>query len=196
MSHNHRWTDEERDIIRRDFQHTLDSCAQVARFLSHMSGDRITAFAVRGQVTSMGIAKTTDRHPWSTIEDDRLRDLMPQFCARRVARMMHRSLNSVVVRSKRLSISRRTHDGWFTKREVMEILGHDHKWVQRRIDSGALRASYHHEHRPAQKGMACWHITQRDLRDFIRTYPEELVGCNLDIMAIVEILAGINGKPT
>jgi len=76
----------------------------------------------------------------------------------------------------------------------MEILGHDHKWVQRRIDSGALKATYHFDHRPSQLGGSAWHIAEADLKYFIKTYPEELVGCNIDIITIVDIISGVNGN--
>ena len=109
--------------------------------------------------------------------------------------MMHRSLNSVVIMSKRLNCSRRYREGWFTKKEVCEILGHDHKWVQARIDSGALGATSHYGRRPTKEGMSAWHIQEHDLVQFIRKYPQELVGCNIDIIMIVELLAGvINGQ--
>ncbi|MBA7672925.1 hypothetical protein ES703_81113 [subsurface metagenome] len=194
MRTNHMWTDEERAIIRRDYKHSRASCQQLAEYLSRETGDRITAFAVRGQVTSMGIAKSDDRHPWNPEEDAKLMELIPTFCPRVVAKMMHRSINSVVVRSKRLNISRRVRNGWFTKSELMEILGHDHKWIQRRIDSGAIKATYHYDHRPTQKGGSAWHITEADLKKFIKTYPEELMGCNIDIITIVNILSGVNNK--
>ena len=105
--------------------------------------------------------------------------------------MMHRSLNSVVVMAKRINAPRRYREGWFTKREVCEILAHDHKWVQARIESGALKATYHYEERPTQKGMSAWHIQEHDLVEFIRKHPQELMGCNIDIIMIVELLAGI-----
>ncbi len=194
MRNNHRWIDEERAIIRRDYKHSRASCQQLAEYLSRETGDRITAFAVRGQVTSMGIAKSDDRHPWNLEEDAKLMELIPTFCPRVVARKMHRSINSVVVRSKRLNISRRVRNGWFTKNELMEILGHDHKWIQRRIDSGALKATYHYDHRPSQKGGSAWHIEEKDLKRFIKTYPEDLVGCNIDIITIVDIISGVNNN--
>ncbi len=191
MRKNHAWTDEERAIIRRDYKHTRESCRQLADYLSQLIGVEITEFAVRGQISIMGIAKSDDRHPWNPKEDEKLRELIPSFNPRIVARKMHRSINSIVVRSKRLNISRRCRNGWFTKKEVMEILGHDHKWVQRRIDSGALKASYHYDLRPTQKGGSAWHIDEHDLKAFIRRYPEEMVGCNIDIITIVDILAGV-----
>jgi len=182
---NHKWIDSERDIIRRDYRHTHKSRQELAVRLG------VTEFGVAGQISSMGIAKSDDRRPWFPQEKERLAKLIPRYCPRRIAKMMHRSLNSVVVMAKRLNYSRSFREGWFTKREVCEILAHDHRWVQTRIDSGALKATYHHEKRPSQKGMCAWHIEEHDLVQFIRKYPQELVGCNTDIMMIVELLAGI-----
>ena len=133
-------------------------------------------------------------HPWSPEQDAKLMELIPSLCPRAVARKMNRSINSVVVRSKRLNISRRVRNGWFTKTECMAILGHDHKWIQRRIDSGALQASYHYDHRPSQIGGSAWHITEAALKRFIKSYPEELVGCNIDIITIVDIVSGVNNN--
>jgi len=185
LRQNHHWTDDERDIIRRDYKHTRRSRQEIAARLG------VTEYGVAGQVSTMGIAKSDDRRPWSPQEKEKLAKLIPQYCPRVIARMMHRSLNSVVVMAKRINASRRYREGWFTKREVCEILAHDHKWVQIRIDSGALKATYHYEERPTQKGMSAWHIQQHDLVKFIRKYPQELVGYNIDIIMIVEFLAGI-----
>jgi len=187
----HNWTDEEREIVRRDYSHTRASAIHLAVKISHLSGARVTEFAVKGQISKMGIAKRSDRHPWSQREKDKLARLMPRYSPLRIARKMHRSVNSVVVMSKRLGISRRHRDGWFTKREVCEILGMDHKWVQRRIDSGAIKATPHYETIPQQLGGSAWHIEEKDLRDFIRRYPEELTARNVDLIMIVDMLAGI-----
>jgi len=182
---NHQWTDDERDIIRRDYKHTHKSRQELAARLG------VTEFGVAGQISNMGIAKSDDRRQWTPQEKEKLAKLIPHYCPRRIARMMHRSLNSVVVMSKRINVSRLIREGWFTKREVCEILAHDHKWVQARIDSGALIASSHYGGRPTQKGMSAWHIEQADLVRFIRKYPQDLVGCNIDIIMLVELLAGI-----
>ena len=182
---NHTWTDDERDIIRRDYKHTRKSRQDIAARLG------VTEYGVAGQISTMGIAKSDDRHPWTPQEKEKLAKLIPQYCPRAIARMMHRSLNSVVVMAKRINAPRRYRDGWFTKQEVCQIVGHDHKWVQPRIDSGALKATYHYEKRPSQKGMSAWHIKEYDLVQFIRKHPQELVGCNIDIIMIVELLGGI-----
>jgi len=142
----------------------------------------------------MGIAKSDDRRPWTSREKEVLAELMPQYCVRVIAKKMHRSINSIAVMSNRLQLSRLKRNGWFTKREVCEILAHDHKWVQARIDSGALEASSHYGGRPSREGMSAWHIKEEDLIRFIRAHPQDLVGCNIDIIMIVELLAGIINK--
>ncbi len=191
MRKKHTWTEEEREIVRRDYSYTGESCREIAKHLSK-TGDIVTPLGVRGQVSAMGIAKRSDyARSWTPKEDERLIELMGTFCPRRVARIMHRSINSVVVRSKRLGCSRRVRNGWYCKREVCEIFGMGHKWVQRRIDSGVLKATYHYEHRPSQLGGSSWHIEEKDLRDFIRRYPQELNGRNVDLIAIVDIIAGV-----
>ncbi len=185
MRQNHNWTDDERDIIRKDYRHTRKSRRELAVRLG------VTENAVAGQISMMGIAKSTDRCPWTAKEEEKLARLIHRYCVRAIARMMHRSINSVVVKSKRINVSSLHREGWFTKREVSEILAHDHKWVQLRIDSGALKATYHYESRPTKTGMSAWHIQEEDLVKYIRKYPQELMGCNIDIIMIVELLVGI-----
>jgi len=188
LRQNHNWTEEERQIIRRDYRHTFASKQELATRLG------VSPFGVAGQVAYMGIARRDDRRPWSPEEKERVVDLIQRYCPRRVARLMHRSLNSVVVKSKRLGASRRIRNGWFTKAEVCQILGMGHKWVQRRIDSGVLVASHHSEHRPSQNGGSTWHIEEKAIKDFLRRYPEELNGRNVDLPMIVDILAGISNN--
>lgn len=185
---NHTWTEEERVEVRRDYRGTTASAGVIAAHLG------VTLYAVKGQVQTMGLGQR-ERRSWSPKEDAQLEKLMAQHCPRRVAKLMHRSINSVVIRSKRLSISRTTRDGWFTKAEVCGILGVDHKWVQKRIDLGALKARYHDEESPPGKnGGSCWHIEEKDLREYIRRYPQDLTARNVDLIMIVDILAGINNN--
>jgi len=189
QKNNHRWTEEERLIVRRDYQGDKASCQAIADALG------VSFYAVKGQASKMGIS-FQDRQNWTRQAEDKLRQLMPRYAPIRVAKMMHRSINSVVLKSKRLGISRKTRDGWYTKLEVCEILGVDHKWLQKRIDSGALKARYHSPYRrPGRLGMAMWEIDEKDLVRYIRRYPEDLKGRNIDIIQIVELLAGLLSAP-
>jgi len=182
---NHRWTDNERLIVLRDYKGDAASAQAIADRMG------ISFFAVKAQVQKMGIS-FQDRHYWSKQEDAQLEELMTRHCPGRVAKTMHRSINSVVLRAKRIGISRRDRDGWYTKLDVCEMLGVDHKWLQLRIDCGALKADAHNPEAPPQKnGMGMWEIKESDLIDYIRTYPQELIGRNVDIIALVDILSGL-----
>ena len=182
----HRWTEEEKEIVRRDYKGTHDSAQEIADRLG------VTFFAVRGQISKMGISFHPDRQKWTPEQDDQVCELIHRYSPQGVARRMHRSINSVVVRAKRLRQYRRDRDGWYTKKDVCEIFGVDHKWLQRRIDSGALVATPHNGSRPKQNGGACWHITEEALRRFIKRYPQELQGRNVDMIQVVEILVGLD----
>ena len=184
---NHRWTEEDLIIVRRDYRGTRKSAQEI--------GDRIGASGngVMAQALKMGLSSRPDRKPWSPEEDDRLRTLLEKMNPSKAAKKMGRTINSVTVRARRIHASRRVRDGWYTKREVCQILGVDHHWVQARIDAGSLRATHHHEQPPKKDGAAAWHIKAKDVRDFIRRHPEELTGRNVDLPAVVEILCGVNG---
>lgn len=183
---NHRWTEDELEIVRRDYAGTNES----ARAIAHRLG--VTLFAVKGQVQKLGIAKITDRCKWDPAQDKKLRELIEQYPISLVAKKMKRSKNAVAMRVKRLGLSRRDRFDWYTKREVCEILGVDHKWVQTRIDSGSLPAISYYGGRVGQLGLSAWQIQRTDLRAFIRRYPEELNGRNVDLITVVDILCGLD----
>ena len=103
---------------------------------------------------------------------------------------MKRSVNSVNVRMKRLGLKKADRVGWYTLREVCEILGRDHRWVRKRIETGALLAQRHHGlHKTPDKCM--WCIGAKALRNFIRRYPQDLDGRNVDLITVVHLLAGL-----
>jgi DNA-binding CsgD family transcriptional regulator len=184
----HRWTEEERDVVRTLYRQDSKSAQLIADRLG------VTFYGVKGQVQLLGISKRTGRRWWHTNNDAKLRKLIPQYAPVTVAKMMNCSIGSVINRAKRLGLSRRSRDGWYTKKDICEILGIEHKRVQTFIDSGVLPATYHHGHRPSKNGSGSWHITKEDLRTFIRNYPEEFNGRQVDLIQIVEILVGLSVK--
>jgi len=188
-AHKHKWTDEERAIVRREYDGTDQKSKQIAGKLSYITGDKITFFAVKGQAARMGIMQ--DKSPdWTEREVEILSEMITMHAPITIAKRLKRSLNAVVVKSKRLKLSRRARDGWFTKKEVCEIMGVDHKKIQGYIDRGDLKASYHTEVKPKQNGGACWHIKQVDFIDFIKTNSNDFLGRNVDLVMIVWLLDG------
>lgn len=188
-AHKHKWKDDERDIVRREYNGTNQKSQQIANKLSYITGDKVTLFAVKGQAAKMGIMQ--DKSPsWTDKEKEILTEMIYQYSPITIAKRLHRSLNAVIVKSKRLGLSRRFRDGWFTKKDICEILGVDHHRIQRYIDDGSLIASYHTEVKPQKNGGACWHIQIGDLVDFIKKNVGDFQGRNVDLTIIVWLLKG------
>lgn len=183
-SPRHNWTEEERDFIRVSYRHTVDSRREIAQLLG------VSEDAVAGQIERQGVGKRIGRRRWTEEEDEQLGDLIGRCSVTQIAKRMKRSVQSVVIRARRLHYSRRTRDGWFTKREVSEILGVDHKRVQGWIDRGELIARWHSSVEPRQRGGASWHIETSAVRDFIVTHAGELTGRNVELQVIVWLLTG------
>jgi hypothetical protein len=128
---------------------------------------------------------------WTESEKESLAELISRFPPGIVAQKLHRSVNAVVVKAKRLGYSRRARDGWYTKREVSVILGVDHHKIQQWADQGWLQMKPHNPGSIPQKdGGACWEVTESDLKEFITYHADELFGRNVDIWQIVNILTG------
>jgi len=177
----HRWTDEERAVVCRDYKGTNASALAIANGLG------VTLNAVKGQASKLGILQQKSP-PWTPEELERLEELVHRCSVTEIAKKLHRSPNAVKIKATRLKLKLRLRDEWYTKMEVTEICGVDHKKVQRWIDQGVLKASWHNGTRPQKNGMAMWHIEAKDLKDFIINYSGELLGRNVDIQQIVWLL--------
>jgi len=178
----HKWTEEELEIVRRDYDGTNLGAELIAARLG------VTKWAVKGQIQKLGIAMQKSP-PWSEKELRKMAELIHKHSVGQIAKALHRSSNAVKIKATRLKLGLRTRDDWYTKAEVCEILGVDHRWVQARIDSGALVATWHNGRKPQQNGMSMWHIETKALRSFIIRHSEELMGRNVDIQQIVWIIA-------
>lgn len=185
MTDWHRWTEEEIGVVRRDYAQNRASLRDIANHLG------VSEHTVAHQVDKLGLRKRPERKSWTLKEDDYLREVANELSPNQIAKKMKRSVNSVVVRMKRLKLHRRYRNGWYTKNEVCEILGVDHKFVQTRINRGELKAYPHNGSIPKQYGGACWHIKEENLKEYILEYPHELNGRNVDLIQIIDLLVGL-----
>ena len=185
----HKWTDDERDIVRRDYDGHNESAHRIADKLTYMTGDKITINAVKAQCAKMGLLTNKSRR-WTNKEIETLSEMVTVYSPQVMARKLHRSVNAVCNMAKRQGFSRCARDGWYDKKEVCEIMGVDHKKIQGYMDRGELKASYHTEIKPKQNGGACWHIKQADLIDFIKKNAGDFMGRNVDLVTITWLLTG------
>jgi pyruvate dehydrogenase complex dehydrogenase (E1) component len=179
----HKWTDEEDDYIRVNYRQSGESAQRIADAL------KLTRHQVKARAMVLGVGGiTAHTKRWTPEEDKQLRELIHKYSINTISNIMNRSSHAVKVRATRLKMCLRSHNGWYTKKDCCEILGVDHKYLQRFIASGALKASYHNGRKPGKAGMAMWHIEGKDLREFIIKYPQEFQGRNVNLIKIVDLL--------
>jgi hypothetical protein len=175
----HKWTEAERDIIRRDYKGDDASAERIARYFD------VSVNAVKGQIQTLGLSFAAHRH-WTEDEEEQLKELITQYSVHAVHKMIGRSISSITQKAAELKCSMRTRDEWYNKSDVCEILGVDHHKIQQWINSGALKAD---RRRETEEGRtSCWHILESDLKTFIVGHCFELIGRNVDLFAIVHIV--------
>jgi len=126
----------------------------------------IPTYAVKQRARALGLCRP--RQPWQDWTPEEVAFIEEHAGTRHVhwiSQQLARSLTSVILKLKRLHISRRVREG-YTQRQVEECLGMDHRRIQQLVESGQLRAA-HHSGQPRER----WVFTDRALLDFVRRYP-------------------------
>jgi hypothetical protein len=179
--HQHRWTEEELGLVRLHYDGTRASVESLCRITG------ATFFGVKGQIMRLGLARVKPAD-WSEKELIYLERHIHRQSVKTISKALGRSINAIKVKATRLHYKLRDRDGWYTKREVSEICGVDHHRVQSWIDHNELKASYHFPGcKPTKKGLAMWHIEEKDFAAFLKAHCQELQGRNIDIFQILTI---------
>lgn len=99
-----------------------------------------------------------------------------------------RSPTAIVVRAKRLDISRRFREG-FSAGQAAEVVGFDGKVMATYCIEGACRATRRADNRLPQQGGARWVITREDLRRFVLEHLDRIDLRKVDKLAFVQLIA-------
>lgn len=181
----HYWTAEEGEYLRTEYKYTRESFGRLTREFG-VSDD-----ALRKVLGRLGLVKYEKL--WTRKEEKYLRENYDKLPTVTISRVLKRSGGAVSYKAHKLKLSKFERSGWFTFTEVRRIFGVSRNWLIRRINNGFTfdMQPFDSERVPAQGNNSPWYIPEESVRDFIRRYPEELVGHNVDFVMLVEILAGI-----
>lgn len=145
------------------------------------------------QALKLGLAMPHKKEPpWTAAEDDLLRTV-PLHNPRRCSEIFrdhgyHRTPASIMVRTKRQSLSRRaTHEG-LSATKAAAILGVDNKYITSACISGSLVASRRGTKRLPQQGGDVWEIKPADLRQFVIDNIERIDIRKVDKLDFVDLL--------
>ena len=179
MKH-HLWTEEEKEFIRCNYTGNKTSITRISQSIGHPET------SVKGQIYKLGLGLRIDHKSWSPEEKERLAELITQYHIAKVAQILKRSINSVAVKVQIMKLSRRIRDGYFTQKEVAQLLGVDSHWVHDRITRGELKAEPIMGYIPSNGGSR-WKVEEKDIRKFITEHASSITGRNVDISLLVYI---------
>ena len=133
-----------------------------------------------------------DRRPWTAAEVEIIERLVGKVSVLTIAKRLKRTEASVVLKIKRMGLSRRVRDG-YTMRDLEDCLGESHKKIQRWIENGWLRDRLQGTQRNNGNGCDIHRFREADIVDFIRRHPEELNLGKVDSIWFLDLVL-LNGK--
>lgn len=161
------WTPEKDEALRKHYDGKVKGrAAQIARALGWPT------WVIKSRAQKLGLCYPVDRKDWMDAEVKFLLDHAGDRSDKWIARKLNRSLTSVVLKCKRLKISRRVRRG-YTMRELELCFGVDHHQIQRWIRQGKLIDQRRGTDRKPQQGGDAHSITDEAVVDFICNHPME-----------------------
>jgi hypothetical protein len=148
----------------------------------------VPEWVVKRWAQELGLARTKEK-PWSKQEVAYLCEWMGRRNPVVIARHLRRTTTAVIVKSKRLKLSR-VLEG-YTLRQLCEAFGEDHHKIHRWIDSGMLRGSRRGTARTETQGGDMWLFKDKDIVHFIRTYPLAFNLRKVDQLWFLELTLGL-----
>jgi hypothetical protein len=123
-----------------------------------------------------GLTAKRNYRPWTTVEQQKLLDLIASHSLAEVTLLLRRSATSVRAMLHRLGASARMGQDWFTKRALAEALHVRSEEVQKWIDRGWLKSRI-----LATSGLKREVIDAEDFCQFCKQHRSEIVGRRLNL---------------
>lgn len=184
------WTPELDDRIRAAFP-GLTKRGAVAALAAEL---RVKRSQLSDRMEQLGLTMPRVKEPNWTEAEVALMRKVPLHDLERCARIFRghgftRSKNSIMVKAKRLSLSRRTHET-LSACSAAKILGVDAKWITARCIAGDLKAGRRGTSRLVQQGGDVWSIEPGDLRAYVLDNLGFIDIRKVDKFAFVALLLG------
>lgn len=150
---------------------------------------------VTKRATAFGLVMPHRKEPDWTAAEVSLMSKVPLHDPDRCATIFRehgfrRSPTSIMVKAKRLSLSRRATREEMSATKVAKFLGVDGKTVTRWILEWGLPAKKRDDRRLAQQGGSSWDIKPADLRRFVIDHLEHVDLRKVDKFAFVQLISG------
>ena len=171
------WTEDDIEEMRLHYKQNPTAIAYLAKKLER------SIYAIRAKAAELGYVKSGRRF-WSEDEDEILRDNVGRYNVAKIADILHRSHNAVILHMKALKLHRKDRIDWYTTTEAASILGCSRQKIKMLIDDKKLSVVP----RNGKESHDIWEISRDSFKKFICRFPGELQGRNVDIVQVVDIL--------
>jgi len=140
----------------------------------------------------LGLTRPRKKEPkWTTAEDELMKRVPlhdPDKCSGIFrAHGFNRTATAIMVRAKRINLSRRTH-GTFSARTAAKVIGWDNKTVSEYCLKGLIKSGRRKTKRLPQQGGDPHSIERADLRQFVIDNLELIDFRKVDKFALVDLL--------
>ncbi len=170
------WTSERDQVLRERYDGRVKGrAAELARAIGW------PPWAIKKRAAALGLCYAVDRKDWTPAETAFLWDHAGHRLSGWIAKQLGRSETSVVLKFKRMKISRRVREG-YTLRELELCFGIDHHGIERWVREGKLVSTI--PGRPPANGRSpgirrrgterprdAWAVSDADLLRFIEAHP-------------------------
>jgi hypothetical protein len=140
---------------------------------------------VKRRARELGLAG--ERAPWQDWTPAEVQFLETHAGTRHVnwlSKQLGRTLTSVVLKLKRMHLSRRVREG-YSLRDLEMALGIDHRRLTDLVEQGKLRAEHQGTH-PRDR----WMFTERDVLAFLRSHPTAYRLARVDQLWFLDLVFG------
>jgi len=165
------WRPEYDEYLKAHYHGGLNRRFQVLNRMIRETG--LPRWYIKRRAAGLGLTMHQDKRPWTTTEESILERLLGKVSALTIARRLKRTEASVVLKIKRLGVSRRVRSG-YTMRDLEQCLGESHHKIQQWIENGWLRDRLQRTRRHDGNGRDIHRIQERDILKFIREHPLEI----------------------
>jgi len=157
------WTPERDQVLRERYDsRTRGAIAKLAATIGW------PAWAIKKRAAGLGLTRAVDRKNWTPDEVTFLWNHAGTRNTRWIAKQLGRSETSVVMKFKRMRISRRVRNG-YTLDELELCFGTDHHVIERWVRDGKLGAG----RRGTERAHDAWAVSDAEVLKFISEHPME-----------------------
>ena len=149
----------------------------------------VPRWVVRKWGRELGLARTKEPF-WTQEEEEYVEHNLHRKSLADIAKHLGRTKTAVKLKAKRLGVNK-TQEG-YTMRGLCMGLGCDHKKVEYWMRIGWLKGKRRGSERVAGQGGDMWLFTDRDIRKFVISHPNEVDQRRCDFLWLVDLLAGGN----